>query len=826
MLTDHQAYEPVLVIAGSLAYPASSGALVGLIDGIGRLRRVGEFQHRVFVVMGIGGASGPGGGNVEKTRALVARALFDVESCLAADPSHRGAPVYLVGEEPFDGAASDRPTQARVAALAALGLTRSVVRDHQPLQAGWLDPFAFTVDAARSFHFVNGPYLGARSFSVLGGYAVSCPADHLVRGLAASLCAQVFGALAEQPACATIHECGRLEVPVEIGYLVEEVQARLASRLWANVSEHLRVRWNPPTDAGPGPEWFDLDRIRSLFEPIFDDEEWRRVLTSYGEDRIRRLPLEDWVGALDELVNVIETGVLPRRRLRASSLTTRILRVLLDELERGVAEVFGRAFRPPIGLEPHRTAQAFLGRIHSHLTGRREELRQLHLLETVREPSEPRRKRIEVLRDDLTAALSAVPSPASVLLRLLPLLGASISLAWLFPAGLGALDGPLGRLGLGAGVGFVAFGALFVHRVDLVRRRLLRTYRDWFALYTAQLTDDDEALRREAYRGLLDRMIAIVEWYFNGTTEEPPLPDEGPVKLKSHAPREPPHPDLLRSQVVLSSWQGPLGEARDAYDAATQDVAAAVEPSFVETCLPDIRATDRRVLQEEETDLLAVAALGGRSQALARLMTDVAQWCLDEVRRGGEPQLVAFVGRGAAADDAMAFSTWRRRFLMPSGSELLSAETRVRSSGFAYFEAVRTYLAARYANLFDLPERLDRHARLAGVPLDQTSLGQRYANYCVPTVATTGGRVAHYVIGAGVDDPLASSAGCVNELGRRRLSVHLQVRPFLSAQAVVFFPNSGAPANPLGRAWKAHEAKPWTDQAFEPAFEPAPGDVP
>jgi hypothetical protein len=94
----------------------------------------------------------------------------------------------------------------------------------------------------------------------------------------------------------------------------------------------------------------------------------------------------------------------------------------------------------------------------------------------------------------------------------------------------------------------------------------------------------------------------------------------------------------------------------------------------------------------------------------------------------------------------------------------------------------------------------------------------RYSNLAVPSleVSGVGTSPVPYVVAAGPSDSLARNLGWSNSLGAGQISLHLQLQLWVSAEAIIFFPNMTAPSTALGKSWKAFQDKPWPDAALGP----------
>ena len=804
-------FSPVVIFTGSLVHPVTSAVVLGLLDALADLRRVGDFDMPVYVVAVAGYASGPFESYSEKARAVAARALLDLEEFLkGGDPQQRAAAFFLVGEEPIGGAAPGRAEGLALAALTAFGITRSVVRAPLP-PGGEPDPFAVFRDAAGQVFIAGEPYAPARPFSAVGAYAVTCPAESLARLFAARIAYAAFSRLSQQTPWASLEEAGRVVPEAALASFLHAAQTEAIASLWDKVHERTSIPWREE-QRGREVGWFELDRVRLLYGAVFEQQDWKGVTDAYGEDRIRALTLDSWECALDELTELIENGVIPRRSQHIKLLTRRIASAFLESVQSGVGRIFRGAFQEPVGFEPHRAAQCFLGEIHRRLQDASAELGALAAIEraTPKDADTPRR-RVERARETLHAEMAAVPSPAAVLLRLAPVFGVCLGLAVALPFDLGVLNSPPARLALGGVAGALGVSILFYKFVRSVRRRLMKSVHDWLENYKLALREEDETRKREAYSGLLVTMRECLKWLFDGENPGPPLPKPVRANVESAETSErKPNPDELRPQTVLSAFQDYLRQAAGSLDELSRRFLDALQFSRLEKALPEIPLAQENAADAELERCLPRDSSGRTisPEAVVGLMMHALRSQQDE-----QPWVAPFDCE--LAEDSAGI--WRRSFLLPSGKELLDDEVRDNSSAFQFMETLRKYVYTHFTGALNLSARLASYLAAAGFQnMVQTPLWSRYQTLAAPSVPGDGPQAA-FVAACGPADQLAIQLGWQNDLGEHRVSAHLEVRSRLSASEVIFYPNEDSPVTALGLAWKACLAEKWAEKALDAA---------
>jgi len=808
MLGAHEPYQCVIVITGCLAEPATGAIMLGLLSSASRLRRLGGLEASIHCVMGIGLAGAPPCHEEEKSRALIARTILDIGEFFRSSVVHESAaPVYLVGEAPLDGGEPGRAEQVTTAAMTILGLSRSIaVKSTLPVNA--TDPFYFEVDEAYAVHFGNRQFDPEHPFSVAGAYAVSCPAEPLARLLAARLAAVCFDTLAEQKGCVTLKEAARLDLPVDLREWLEGVEGRAIDFLWERVAEKTKIPWSAE-DGLPDSSWYDISRIRLLYGRLFEQKDWERVMSSYGEARLRSLPLDVWPSALDEMTTLIEQGVLVRRKQQISLLTRRILLSFLEAVDQGVESVFAQTFRAPVLNAPNRVAQALLGRVRNHLEVEQRKLEQIEALErpTAQDPAELRRLANEA-HEDFTKELASVPSPAAVIMRAVPLFAGFVGLPLVLPFDLGLLNPAPFRLLAGVIGGGCAGGWLIMRHLDGVKQRLFGTARKWIERYKAVLEFDDRQSRDQAYRGLLDSMMTCLEWFFNGEAPAPPLPASDRPPLKYERTNDARKTDLLRPQTILSDFKYLSAAARSFREAEARFLDD-FQVSRRETILPAISVSDPQGIERE------LARLGATDTNVAPEWMCAMGTALESSVL--EDWLMPFRAKQPVDVDHL----WRASFVLPSAPDLLDEETRRSSSGYRFFDTIRRHIRARFVEGFALSTRLSEYlASHPGQVMASTDLSHRYSSLAIPSIATSGQPTSLFVVAGGADDSLAAGLLWPNELGANHISIHLQIRTSLSAEDLIFYPNGNSPSQPLGRSWKSYLDKPWSGNVFLPATLP------
>jgi hypothetical protein len=244
------------------------------------------------------------------------------------------------------------------------------------------------------------------------------------------------------------------------------VEHRAAAALWEQVAEKTQIPW-PQEQPDRQPQWYDLDRLRLLYGRPFEQKDWQHVLDCYGDARMLALPLDAWPGALDEMVALIEQGVLVRWRQQLAVLKRRVLSAFLDAIDHGVKEVFRRTFQEPVCAMPHLASQALLGRIRNHLEESRGRLEEVEARErpVLPDPTELR-AHAESAQHEFEKGLAAVPSPAAVMLRLAPLFAFCLGLVLALPFDLGLINSAPQQLGVGAVAGACGAGYLYLRHLD------------------------------------------------------------------------------------------------------------------------------------------------------------------------------------------------------------------------------------------------------------------------------------------------------------------------------------------------------------------------
>jgi hypothetical protein len=789
--------EPVFVICGSLAEPASSGLLLGLLAAFGDLRRTGTFRYPVYVLVSCGAQSGSLIEHPSEARALVAQCLYELQDFFAkAEDDNVAAPVYLVGENSFQGVDSDRSSQAALCAMTLVALTRI----RQPVAR---DPFEFWLDDGGIAHFAGSRYAADRPFCVVGGYAVWCPAKRLSRLIAARVAAAAFESLAAQPDCGTLAKAEEILLNDSQAAFLDEVEASASRRIWGEAGGAKTGMVAPAL-------WFDLEQVRALYGHVLGQEDWRRVIAAYGEERLRSTPMEAWDAEVDEMIALIEGGVLPRRRQQLDLITRRALLSFICAVEAGIARVFTSTFTDPVHAEPHRMAQAFLGRIQRRLLEKKSALeREQAIRRASAVDLDALKNGTNALRKQFSQELREVPGPVAVLVRLLPVFALAEGLFLALPVDLGLLNSAAARLASGTVLGCALSGVLFMHAVENIRRRLLSFFLHWQADYQAVLEAEDEALRNATYSGLLDSMLDCLQWLFNGKEDQPPVPE--PVRAIVRHQQESSQsaePERMRPQAVLSRFTEYLRAASAGFAELADRFLHDYQSSRVERALPDVSpetadvaASEYRLViaaREGETEQMSAMRFIESASVSLRAEPSESQWTLPYM---AQPETYP--------------TLWRDAFHLPTGAELLDPEIRRGSSAFQVLETLCRHIGERLSSAFDLSGRLQSYqSERRTSSILQTELYDCYCSRSRPSMKTTAGTNASFVVGAGAADTLAANERVGNSLGNGRLSLKLQVCLGVQADEAIWFPNSRGPSEALGRAWAIHKRHPFTGRAL------------
>ncbi len=809
--------QSTVLVAGSLADPLGSAIALGFVAGLGQLRAIGSFAASTHLILGIGVESSSIQNLDRQVRALAARGLLDVQHFLETATNRSQAPVWIVGEEKIATASSSRTAQTTIAAALGLAITRSTVSgDSGDTGASTaVNPFLFRMDLDGKL-VAGGGFQAQQPVGAAGAYIVHCKGRKLARLLASRVCSEAFAILGRQELYNSIQDCAKLQVPKAIASYLDALDALAIERVWRAAFEREQIPWKVEQAPPVRVPWFELGRLQLLFEPIFESRDWERVIDLYGRSRLSSIPLQDWPGALNDLTEAIEHGVLAARRRRIVAISRHLLVDFLGALNQSVGEVFACAFEEPVHAEPHRVAQALLGRVWTSLGNEESERHRRELITSDAEAEEASaRRRADVARDTLEQTLLDVPSPAAVFIRLLPAFLLPVAAAVVAPIDLGLINGLLMRVALGSSVGLMVSYGLFYRHAASTGRRLFGLYTDWLASYRAALDAQDLVLRKRTYGDVLNRMVQCVEWLFSGPNDVAPIPETDDVMLKHQS--RPPLPlarDAVRPQEVLSSPKDRLSEAARRFAEIGIHLQSEFQASLVETILPEILPGSSSLLDTEYARLFGRFDGIDPVDRLSALLPRIAE---RRQHLGLDNALLPF--RVLTTDSPESSSPiWTRHFALPTPTELLDASVRLESSGYTFLETVAEYLFDEYVNRLDLVARLQEYQVLHhSATMDGTQLMSRYANLSAPSVSGSNGRRFSYGIAAGPDDPLALACNNVNAHGSGRVSAHVQVVKGLTADSIIFYPNQANPLLPLGLAWKAEMSQPSPLKAFKPA---------
>lgn len=808
----NQTFRVHLTLTASLAEAGSGAALLGILRGLHAMARSGQLSAGVHVFAACGVATAESPAEPAELRACVGEALFELQRLCRQHQNQNGLlhPIYLVGDEPVEDMAPDRPAQAATCGLAIAGMTRSCVEGSQGSDQV-VDPFHFARDIDGRVVQANNPWSADRPFSLVGGYAVHCASARLAQLLAARLARDTFAELGRQEPFADLDEAAAAKLDPDAVNVIGAAEEEALTWTWRKA---LGRRSAASGERGGLPTWVTVELLRSLYGSIFDDRAWQRLIECYGVDRLEALPLEDWSGALEELRLVIEAGYVPRREEELLLTTRRVLLAFDEGLGRGVGHIFARALVTPVGMRPHRLAQQFLATVHRRLFEEQARLEKEGLRRAPARGDDPvGRGPLARRLAELQALISAVPSPAAVFLRLIPVLAVCL-VVWLgLPVDLGPFDPAWARLLGGLVSGGLVTLLLLERYVFSVRRRLLRACRGWLDDYRRVLDIEDEARRDRTYGALIGHMLAIVKWLFDGAESAPPLPGGAmAIWLAERTDGREEDSGQLRAQTVISAFQSYLGAASDRFGAIATQLRAAFQPSLNETVLPEILPAEPQVYDAEYDALLATEQtadpVSARRAGVRRTAESLATWCEGGAGlREGDALWRPFAGHLQGEEERQTVSAWRDAFLVPEDEALLADEAARDAIGTRFLRTATRFVGESGVARSGLAGRLDGHARREGVQLvQQTRMHGRRLSLCAPAFYVARGEQGFsFEIGCDRTDPMIAAGQQANDRGRGSLSATLRVHPGLSADDIIYYPNAERPTNDLGRAWLHHQ---------------------
>lgn len=826
----HVACTSTWTLSGSLCDPTGSAILLGLWRGLALLRQSGFQVPGTYAFVSTGHDSGRQGAGQrqELVQALAARGLLDIQDNLRkqSDAIDFAMPVYVVGGDVIhEQACPDRRTLESLLALSLVACTRVLVETGSgvPTQG----PFAFRVLGDARVVWDAAPYAADTPFLAVGAYAVRSPRESLVRLMAARYCGDVLDVLSRQKSFGSLDDWALVRPPGELESMLAVIESRAIGHAWRQAEEDGRAAWNE--DEIERGRWFQPTCVRRLLRPVFENSTWRRLLEVYGPSRMKAIDLDDWNAALDELSMLIEEGYVKSRDAEIATAIRRILLRLHAGLQQGLDEVFERTFQDPIGAEPHRAAQAFLGRVLNGIRRDRDMLERAQAFvprDAVGHLS-GMRQQLAKSRDQLTRMLSEAPSPTAVVLRLLPLCAACAGLAFAVPDAWAPGAAPW-RLAV-AGVLSLVGGAIVWERMVLsVRRRLNGQYEHWLARYRLVLEADDRERERKALELAYGQMEGFLRWFAESDVVEPPLPPpHGLVSETAHDERfvAADSAEVLRSQSVLCRFREHLSAARDRMRAAETHLREQFQTSLVETNLPEIVVGDDHVVAVEYAKLLnspgpGPAAAGPTEvdpQAIGTFARNCLEWMSGQAATGMDSdRRIPYTPPGVAGETPR-HQCWQETFLIADGGELRSAEVRKANSGFKFFDTVCRYIDQSGLCAAGLMSRLEEYARdQKASSLQDTRLFERATQWCTPSVRVASGRSQAVFIGCAAADCFAPSGCPRNDWGRGSFSATVLANGPLSADLVIYYPNQDAPVNSLGKAWKSVETTANNLQALKP----------
>jgi hypothetical protein len=824
-------YSVAITICLSLAEPASSAILLGFLSAFGELKRRMVLEHNIYVFAGIGAASGPTepGMREEHLRALSAQALHDLNSFAncGKDAPFRACPIYVIGERPFQRDAqriqSHRRDQVSIAAINLLGLTRFLIHEHEANSG--INQFMFKNDRLQGVSHASRSYDSSHPFSPVGAYAVRVDPKLLSSMVAAKLAKDLFETFKCQPSSKDIEECSKLDVDDSTKSFLDQSLAKAVGFMWDEIMRSSKIALKPQDNKNDPSTWFDIDYIKVLFDSIFKDRHWQLIVDGYGWDRFQSIPLEDWIGALDELIQIIEKSYVPWRKQQISNLNRNILLSFLGGLQKGLDNVFSHTYEKPVDTYPHRLAQAFIGLVSKSLKDSSDKCQ--ILLKKLFYDSEDKSKTshdvLNALYEQMRSSFAKVPSPVAVFFRLIPITIIGILVVILMPLNLGPLNSSILRLVSGLGLGLILSEIFYVFNVVAIKRRLKKYFMRWFEYLKAVLQEEDKKNQFEAYKSVIEQMQIVLKWYFEGDPVISPIPIAFgiPTKASQGSLLFPVLPDTLAPQTVLRDFKPYLESAAGQYAVLETKLIAKFQTSLVETVLPEISPAKPDKLKQEYETILSAGGCDDPIEGAMNIMHQFGETAKRQYELLHKRTLFPFTEFAELNN----VPVWRRAFLIPSGEALMNTELRDASSAFIYLESLAQFIAITYADRADLSAQLTRYLSdsHAGT-LSGTTLNRSYFDYSVPSVETSGGQRAHYLLACNAADHLGVNIHHPNLYrlidGMDTISLYLQADLFMSAQDLVFYPNKENPATPLGQSYKSCLSKSKPEELFLPVIMP------
>lgn len=809
-----------ITICGSLADSCSSAILLGLIPAIVAIKnRIGVnfCAPGITGIISTGHASGTNDANQAKVRSLLVQGLLDMEKYfIQCKEKHiNPIPIYIAGEELWQDRninISTRSDQVATGATIILAISRNILNGNPEVIPGEdnrmvNNPFYFNINLDGKIQYANSIYDPQKPFAAVNMYAVHYTASRLARLLAVKFCTETLSFLRNQNLVKEIQDCAKIEIIPQVKSIIDATESFAIDHLWQKLIEPENIPWKRNNKEEPS--WFSMELIELLYKPVFKTREWELLIKYYANSRFIALHPQDWNGALEELKQAVEGSFLPWRKRQVRQLTRRTIIAMMEGLDSSMVKLFQKTYNDPIRFEPHHTAQALLGQIYRKLLNQFEVLKtgELFVPSDVKDTLATKWENVKEKQKAINDELSDVANPVAVILRIIPTIALFAGIFLVLPFDLKWLNASWMRLLSGSILGIGISACFFFRYVSVVKKRLLKLFEEWFDLYKAVIAYEDEVLRKSAYEELLKDMIKCVEWYFNGCCdgekqEKPPIPE---FFAKTDSPDEPEkqHFDKLSSQQVLSETETYINDAVTAFNNLQTDLINKYQFSQLEMNIPDINVKNN-TLEEVYSAILGLEANGSEDVKKDKVM-HFMQTLINELNEKNS-LLVPFQKNDEAGTmgDAPA---WRRSFRFLDGADLMDKEKREQSSAYHFVCAVKDYLTNHYLGsktltqyCKDCPEE----------KLDE--LKNHYLNACHLPDYANNGLALQYVISASTNNQLSAN----NEMGCEKLSTNVQVRPFLCANDIIYFPNQEQTVTMLGKAWAIHLRTPYPEKAFQP----------
>lgn len=815
--------EIFLIFEGALANPETSAIQLGFWAAFEQLHQRGigllPQSHQIWSVFSTGAMSGDLNPENEWVRVLVAQSLIDFGVYMRSqEVSVYGKnPIYLVGENQAGSIVTDLETQMALASMLLLGLSRSCIDGFESVYHQQFNPFRFVVNNDGVAEFCNEQFIGECPFSSFGGYMALCSEKDLSDLLAMRFCKTYFLELQKQTCATSLEQCEL----IPLDHMEEQILSECQEIMMRHVKNGMQG-----TEGGGNfktiTDSLNLPFLKQMVDPVFCSPEWNKTIEVYGFEYIKTLPLEDWGMALEELDDILQGSLIPRRLCSIKERIRMTLTSVYTGILMGVDHLFTSDLQRMETHQPHRRAQAFMGQLYRQLKKCQEELDQNIRYESHRALKlKDHSAGVDNHKKVLLNALSDIPSPFAVYLRLLPLGALLLAIPQLIPDSFLFSGGFWIKMILGTILGIGGPLILYLRHVEKVKKNLGSLFMKWFERFKLKVETEEEIRRIDTQQEILSSLNALLSWMFNGEGEQLPLPEYPIFIEKNVIENSQSYPDSVPIQTVFSGFPNHLEKVAKQYEESEENLKKYYQKSLAEMVLPEVSIGNEQALDREFMALLATEDSGKKR------LENYLRHCVSYIKEimGQSHSEKDFLGlfpyldvRESKTHVNSECSVWRRSFLLPSGEDLLAEETRKNSSAYVFWYSLKRYIQGRFKESNLLPSRIKEYMDGNGFSsISDTPLYQRWS---APDLSMSSninaGKEAQYIMASGPDDLLAMNVSIENSKGRDRLSIHMLVRVNLNSDDIIFVPNEINPVSPLGQTWKAYKHNLPSNKVFVP----------